>query len=339
MTAVATIPQGVTLARLNDPIAIKVRESAAQFTPFLPLGTDVEHVVAQVFLEVQRVPQLAKCDPATIVSAASRLVSWGFDIGRTGYLVPFGNTCTGVPGYKGFIEMVLASGAASECTAREVYEGDHFEYEFGTNDFLRHVPCNSKNRGKLTHFYVIWKVKYGHKKFDVMSVEDVETIRQKYSKQWARGPLEAWYGIKTVIRRSAKLLPQNPKLAKFFAAISGDEEQELGAPVLTKIEAEVTASDVPSTPVVASESDTGEAATDKQLALMGMLAKSHHFTDGQRAKLIQRIDTATKEQAMALIDSMTAHIKAGDEREREEKRAAKEAEAAALPGGPNDLPF
>ena len=140
-----------------------------------------------------------------------------------------------MPGYKGFIELVLATGAAHDCDAREVREGDHFEYEFGTEGRLRHVPGakNPRNRGRITHFYVVWKIRFGRAKFDVMSLDEVEDVRLKYSKQWgadkwARGECEAWYGIKTVIRRGAKQLPQNPKLTKFFAALHADEIEELG---------------------------------------------------------------------------------------------------------------
>lgn len=236
----------VALERVNHPAANAIRQAAPQFAPFLPVGADVEQVAAAVFLEVQRVPLLAKCTEASIVAAASKLVQWGFDIGRTGYLVPFKDSKSGtsvatpVPGYKGFIELVTASGAARDCDAREVREGDFFEYQFGTEGFLRHVPGakNPRQRGRITHFYACWHIKFGYAKFDVMSLDEVEDIRLRHSRQWgadkwARGECEPWYGVKTVIRRSAKQLPQNPKLARFFSALQADEVEELGERVVS----------------------------------------------------------------------------------------------------------
>lgn len=245
-TAVATA--------IDHPVAREIRLATAKFAPFLPAGSDVEHIVAQVFIEAQRVPKLLDCTPASIVSAATRLVSWGFDIGRTGYLVPFGKEATPVPSFKGLIELVLATGAARDCDAREVREGDLFEYEFVSDGKLRHVPgrLNAK-RGRITHFYVCWHIRFGHTKFDVMTLDEVEDLRLKYSKQWggdkwARGECEAWYGIKSVIRRSAKQLPQNPKLSKFFAALEADQTEELGEQVRTASTRAGEPSDRPGTP-------------------------------------------------------------------------------------------
>lgn len=221
-------------AQLDSPISLKIREAAPQFAPFLPASANVEQVVAAVYLECQRVPAILQCSPESVVMAASQLVQWGFDIGRTGYLVPFKGKATPVPHYRGYIELVTASGAARSCEAREVREGDFFEYQYGTEGRIKHVPGgkDARNPGKLTHFYAIWYIGFGVSKWDVMTVAEVEKIH-KNSKQWASSPLESipWYGVKTVIRKSAKQFAQNPKLSRFFNAINQEETVELGAPL------------------------------------------------------------------------------------------------------------
>ena len=359
-TAIVTsVPsRAVATQKIDHPIATQIREAQGQFAPFLPSGTDVEHVIAQVFLETKRVPALLKCDPASIIAAASQLVSWGFDIGRTAYLVPFGSKATPVPGYKGFIEMVLATGAARSCDAREVRAGDFFEYEFGSDARLRHVP--GKTRGAITHFYVVWGIKFGATKFDVMTIDEVEDIRLKHSKQWganvwARGKCEPWYGIKTIIRRSSKYLPQNPKLAQFFAALEYDQREEMGEAVIEGGVAEV--SDVPMAALAPPAPPEWEripdvaprAATDtpsaKQVELVQRLANSHVWSPKEKAALLKRLEGATKASVTELIDKALEVVETRKEVEREAKAEAAQAAAfeepsAALAGSlDTELPF
>lgn len=363
MTAVATRAETAP-AVLDDKIAVQIRSAAPQFAPFLPPGVDVEQVVAAVFLEAQRVPAIKDCTPASIVSAASRLVQMGLDIGRTGYLVPFKGQATPVPSYKGLIELILATGAARSCEAREVRENDFFEFRYGSEPSLVHVPGQKNpraSRGKITHFYVVWQIKFGYRKFDVMTMDEVEDLRLRYSKQWGekawrRGEAEAWYGIKTVIIRSSKQLPQNPKLAGFFAALQADPESD-EAVAVTRVTARVAndAPDRPSTPTpaptkaedAAARSETGEAATDEQIGLIDQLSNSHHFTAEDRARMQRKVRAMTKQQASTMIDGATRYIKGLDEKEAETKRKAKATAAEngginprdGLSGEDDDLPF
>lgn len=237
----ANVQPAGAVAPLNAEVATMIRQAAPQFAPFLPRDYDVEAVVAAVYLETQRVPQILNCTPESIVQAACRLVQGGYEIGRTGFLVPFKGKATDVPHYRGLIEVVTASGAARSCEAREVRDNDFFEWEYGTNGFLKHVPGAKAPRrtGFVTHFYALWYIGRGQYKWDVMTIDDVRPIHAK-SQQWSKTPLEKipWYGIKTVVRRSSKQFAQNPKLAKFFAQQRAEEDREFGETVLMRDAAE-----------------------------------------------------------------------------------------------------
>ena len=39
-----------------------------------------------------------------------------------------------------------------------VYEGDEFDYELGTSQFIKHKPCGEDDVSKLTHVYAVGKV-------------------------------------------------------------------------------------------------------------------------------------------------------------------------------------
>lgn len=280
---------------LDHPIAKEIRGAAPMFAPFLPREVPVEQVVASVYAEIQRLPAIGECSSASIINAASRLCAWGCDIGRTGFLVPYGKVCTPIMGYKGIVEAVLATGAAHMCSAQEVREGDFFEYEYGTEARLKHVPA--KTRGAITHAYCVWTVKFGQTTFDVMSVAEIEEIRQRYSKQWKTGPLPSWYARKTIIRRSAKLLPMNAKLAKFFSALHEDEEMEFGKVIVAP-----TAVDDAPQPVALPEPPP--MVTGEQVQTAERLAKNPAWTAREADAIRDKITGMTAQAATDFIERL-----------------------------------
>ncbi|MFD8546818.1 recombinase RecT [Streptomyces sp. NPDC059649] len=143
------------------------------------------------------------------------------------YLLPFWNKRVRayevqlVIGYQGMIRLFWQHPAAAGLAAHAVYENDEFEYEYGLDPVLRHKPARS-DRGRPTDYYAVAKMANGGSAFVVMSVEDVEAIRQR-SKSRDSGPWSTDYDAmarKTVIRQLFKLLPKSPELAR---AVAHDE--------------------------------------------------------------------------------------------------------------------
>jgi phage RecT family recombinase len=203
---------------------------------FLPEGADLQRVAATVLLAIQKddTGALAKCTPRSLILGVARIQQWGLELGTTAHLLPFKNTktneteATPVADYKGLAELMIGSGAVKFIQTKAVYEGDFFEYSLGVGEsaFLRHRPGPKAKRGPITHAYVIFDLQFGRQVFDVMLAEDIEEIRQNFSKQWKSGPLKAWYAMKTVLRQASKLVPKNPRLAKAFAVMDQDRELE-----------------------------------------------------------------------------------------------------------------
>jgi hypothetical protein len=121
-----------------------------------------------------------------------------------------------VPGYRGFIVLALNSGLITSINAQAVHRNDHFEFAYGLNERLEHIPA-SGDRGDITHFYAYAKFKDGGHHFDVMSRSEVDTIRDRSESYqayragkaedsaWVNGYAEM--GKTTVIRRIAEYLP------------------------------------------------------------------------------------------------------------------------------------
>lgn len=84
-------------------------------------------------------------------------------------------------GYKGYCDLFYRHEAALSIEAHEVHKNDHFEYEYGTNAFLKHKPVLG-DRGPVLQFYCIAKMKAGGALFLVMSKDECIAHGKKHSK-------------------------------------------------------------------------------------------------------------------------------------------------------------
>jgi recombination protein RecT len=163
------------------------------------------------------------CDPATIVGAIVNCASLGLEPNLLGhaYIVPFWNNKTGKMeaqfqvGYKGALDLIRRTGQVSTISAHEVYEGDKFEYSYGLDEKLEHIPCGEDDEAKITHFYAAYKLKDGGKGFIVMTRAQMDKHRDKFTKSKNKqgsvfGPWADHYvsmALKTVILKLIKYMP------------------------------------------------------------------------------------------------------------------------------------
>lgn len=172
---------------------------------------------------VSRNPKLMECVPETIVGAIVNCASLGLEPNLLGhaYIVPFFNGKTGRMeaqfqiGYKGILDLIRRTGQVSTISAHEVYEGDKFEYAYGLEEKLIHVPCGEDDESKITHFYAAYKLKDGGTGFLVMTRAQMDKHRDKFTKSKDKqgnvfGPWKDHYvsmALKTVIHKLAKYMP------------------------------------------------------------------------------------------------------------------------------------
>ena len=183
------------------------------YASLLPKGYEPSRLITSALVAISQTPELMKCEHRSIALALAKVAQWGLDVGDTAYLIPFKGKAVAVVGFKGLIQLMVGS-AVRKVEAHVVREGEPFEYQRGTGEFLRHSP-RSYERGKeppITHAYAIVTLKFGYQQFEVMSAAEIEDIRQRFSVQWKSGPLPAWYARKTLIRRVAKYVPQSDRL-------------------------------------------------------------------------------------------------------------------------------
>lgn len=227
-TAVATTsnePRELTTAQLPALITTSAK-ARALIAPFLPPGVSLDRVASSLRLALAKDRATAKtspsplerCDPTSVFMAVAKIQQWGLEIGETAHLVPFGVECVPVADYKGLAEQVIAAGVARAVEAHCIYEKESFRLKRGTTTEIEHHPiADPKARGKMVAAYALFHLRGGIILVEYMAVDDIDAIRQKYSKQWKGGALPDWYAKKTVVRRGVKLLPKNPRLAERLA--------------------------------------------------------------------------------------------------------------------------
>lgn len=191
-----------------------------------------KHLTADRFIRVAinatlRSPKLLNCNKESFFRALMDLSSYGLEPdGRRAHLIPFGSEVQLIIDYKGLVELVRRSGDVSYIHADVVYEGDEWEFRYGTEAKLVHRP-NLEKRGKadarVVAVYSFVKLRDGSEDFMVLSPAEVEAVRRR-SKAANNGPwVTDWAEMakKTAFRRHSKWLPLSSEARD---AVERDEE-------------------------------------------------------------------------------------------------------------------
>jgi len=129
-------------------------------------------------------PKLQQCEPRTIAASIITASTLGLEPGVNGqgYLVPYGKTCTFVPGWKGLVDIANRSGRATVWTGA-VFQGDDFDYALGDSPFVRHRPGDEDDPAKMTHVYAIGRVNGSdHPVIEVWTIRKIWKHRDQYNK-------------------------------------------------------------------------------------------------------------------------------------------------------------
>ena len=201
----------------------------------LPKHLTADRMLRIAMTEARKCPALLECTQPSFLGAIIQASQLGLEPGAAlghCWMIPFNNKRAGtkevqfIIGYRGMIDMAGRAEKVSHVIARAVYQGDKFEFQYGLEESLVHVPSDSAD-GPLTHVYAVVFLKDGRKIFDVMNVREVEAIRAR-SKSADSGPWETDYEAmakKSVVRRLFKYTPVSIELQ---TAVGMDEAAERG---------------------------------------------------------------------------------------------------------------
>lgn len=220
----------------NGPkLMAMVQKMEPQIKRALPSVITPERFTRIALSALSNSPTLCECTPISFLGSLMNAAQLGLEpntpLGQA-YLIPYWNTRKGVRecqfqiGYKGLLDLAYRNQMVQTIQAHTVYEGDTFEYSLGLDEKLHHVPAMS-GRGKPIAYYAFYRLQNGGYGFQVMSREDVEEHRQKYSQAAKKGQTSPWdiafdeMAKKTVIKRLLKYAPIKSDLQY---ALSTDEQ-------------------------------------------------------------------------------------------------------------------
>lgn len=207
-----------------------LERSKSSIEAVMPKHMSIERLYQIAMAAYKQTPHLSECTVSSVLSCVMKCAALGLEpsavdgLGRA-YIVPYRNGKTGtyeatfIVGYKGMIDLARRSGELVSIEARAVHEGDLFEFEYGLDEKLRHVPAIG-GKGALTHVYCVAKFKDGGHYIDVMTAEEIEAIKGR-SKAKNTGPWVTDYEAmarKTVVRRAFPYLPVSVEAQSAAAA-------------------------------------------------------------------------------------------------------------------------
>ncbi len=236
-----------------------------QFAKVLPRHISADKLIRVALTTWRSGDALMECEPLSFAGAVLECAQLGLIpdsiLGRA-HLVPFWNgkrqvrECNVVLGYQGLVELALRSGQVKDINAQVVYQNDNFEFEYGTEERLKHSwnPMHDDgDRGKPIAVYMFARLRDGEQHFQVLPwskilqtrdralnqrkawIEvDKETGEERAMKRGKNGNYSfdtPWVtdtpemARKTAIRYGSKLLPLS---SEFQRAASLDERNDLG---------------------------------------------------------------------------------------------------------------
>jgi recombination protein RecT len=217
---------------VQTPIAAvrqQLSSMGAQFRAALPNHISVDRFSRVVMTAVQNNPELLECDQRSLWNAAMKAAQDGLlPDGREGAITVRKDWKKGTklalwqPMITGIRKKARNSGEIATWDAHVVFANDIFEYELGDDPSVRHKPALT-NRGPIIAAYSVCTLKSGEKTREIMSIEQIHEIRDRYSDGWKAfkagyikstpwSTSEEEMCRKTVARRHSKVLPMSSDL-------------------------------------------------------------------------------------------------------------------------------
>ena len=239
---IAKLPEQTDIIKL-------IGDSKNELGRALPAHMNAERITRIALTCVRLNPDLAKCTPASFLGALFTCAQIGLEpVAGQAYLIPFNNNKKKsdgtwhtvkevqlVIGYQGATTLFYRHEKSLNLSWGVVYEKDDFRYQYGTEEFLRHIPTLLDDRGKVLGYYVVAAIQGGGRPFKFMTVKECLEHGKKHSKTFDKAANKGagdfyksspWatsfdaMALKTVLFQLAKLLPKSTELQR---ALTTDE--------------------------------------------------------------------------------------------------------------------
>lgn len=205
----------------------KIQKQQEVVAKALPAGMDAGRFVRMVLTEMRRTPKLTICDPATLIGAMMLSAQTGLEPGGPlgqAFLIPRWNGRAKVNeaqfqiGYRGLVQLAARSGVTLQ--AHTVRDGDVFEWQYGTDEYLTHRPVLDSEASSVA-WYATARFSDGRAPMFVVIDRNVTEKAKAAGAAGNRGPWASHYDAmaeKTAAIRLAKWLPLTSDVSYAVAA-------------------------------------------------------------------------------------------------------------------------
>ena len=188
----------------------KLTDKLVSYEHALPKSFNRERFVQNCLVVMNEKPELAKVNKAELIQGLCKAAFMGLDfMNKECYLIPYGNSVQFQTDYKGDQKFVkrYAMRPVLDIFAKVVREGDHFEEAIVENHPVINFRPSPFSNNEIVGAFAIVLYKDGGMQYETMSKEDIQNVRNNYSKA---ANSKAWkYSFdemakKTVLRRLCK---------------------------------------------------------------------------------------------------------------------------------------
>lgn len=196
--------QAIEQRQKSKPIMDLIQKNLTELGKALPAHMTAERLGRIVLTTIRKNPELAECTQESFLGALFQTAQLGLepDVDGQAYFIAFNNSrkvggkwvklkeVQFVIGYKGYVELFYRHELGLKISMHTVYEKDTFHYEYGSNEFIKHIPYDIPNekgevdRGKPIKYYAIAHLANGGNVFKVMNRSECIKHAMKHSKSY-----------------------------------------------------------------------------------------------------------------------------------------------------------
>jgi recombination protein RecT len=204
--------------QMRKTMQTHILNMAEEFERALPGKIGVERMMRIAMTAILKTPTLAMCEPVSFMGSLLQALQLGLEVNTPlgqAYLIPRKRKdrngqflcweCNFQIGYQGLLDLCYRYGKYRVITAEVVYEGDYFDYRYGTKQFLDHRP-EGKKGAKPIKVWALYQLENGGERFMVWTWDEAMAHGEEFSdsfnkdKPWA----SPWLSNETAQKEMAK---------------------------------------------------------------------------------------------------------------------------------------
>ncbi len=227
------LKQHVTGERQLSPVANLsnfMDKIKGQMALALPKHLTADRMTRLALTAFSTSPALQKCSHQSIAASIMTAAQLGLEPGINGqcYLIPYKDTCTLVPGWRGLVDLVARSGRATVFTG-VIFKDQEYTFTDGAKrDLVIHNETDLEDPNDITHAYAIGWVQGSEMPIiELWRMSKIEKHFKKWNKVGSRHYAHAnWemYARKIPLLQVIKYLPMSIELANAVDVSHAAEE-------------------------------------------------------------------------------------------------------------------